>query len=150
MNNGCLEEQNDFFERPYKAMKSHPKPFFITSKVEDIPINKILVDCSATVNLMLHHILRRIGKYDADTKPHNMVLSNYEGKVGTTLGVIQVELTVGTVTRSTMFMIVETKANYNMLLGSEWIDGVGVVPSSMHQRITIWRPDSIMENVEAD
>lgn len=76
-----------------------------------------------------------------------MVLSNYEGKVGTILGVIQVELTVGTVTR---FMIMETKVNYNLLLGREWIHGVGVVPSSMHQRITIWHPDDIMENVEVD
>lgn len=79
-----------------------------------------------------------------------MVLSNYEGKVGTTLGVIQVELTVRIVPRSTMFMIVETKANYNLLLGREWIHGVGVIPSSMHQRIIIWRPDGIMENIEVD
>ncbi|XP_050916149.1 uncharacterized protein LOC127131264 [Lathyrus oleraceus] len=133
MNNGCVEEQNAFFERPDEAMKSHIKPLFITGKVEDVPINKILVDCSATVNLILHHMLRKIGKYDTDAKPYNMVLTNYEGKVGSTLGVIQVELTVGTVTRSIMFMIVETKANYNMLLGRECIHGVGVVPSSMHQ-----------------
>lgn len=137
INNGCMEEQNAFFEQPDTAMKSHLKPLFITRKVEDIPINKTFVDCGATVNLMPHHILRKIGKYDTDAKPHNMVLSNYEGKVGTTLGVIQVELTVGTITRSMMFMIVETKTNYNLLLGREWIHGVGVVPSFMHQRFTI-------------
>lgn len=73
------------------------------------------------MNLMSHHILRRIGKYDTDAKSHNMVLSNYEGKVGTTLRVIQVELIVGIVTRSTMFMIVEIKANYNLILGRGWI-----------------------------
>lgn len=60
------------------------------------------------------------------------MLTNYEGKIGSTLGAIEVELTVGTVTRSKMFMIVETKANYNMLLGREWIHGVGAVPSLMH------------------
>ena len=49
-----------------------------------------------------------------------------------------------------MFMIMETKANYNLLLGREWIHGVGVVPSSMHQRIIIWLPDGIVENIEAD
>ena len=109
-----------------------------------------MVDCGATVNLMSHHLLRKIGKYDADAKPHNMVLSNYEGKVGTTLGVIQVELTVGIVTRSMMFMIMETKANYNLLLGREWIHGIGVLPSSIHQRIIIWRPDGILENIDVD
>lgn len=150
MNNGCMEEQTAFFEQPDEAMKSHLKPFFSIGKVEDVPINKILVDCGATVNLMSHHILRKISKYDTDAKPHNMVLPNYEGKVGTTLEVIQVELTVGTVTKSTMFMIVETNSNYNLLLGREWIHGVGVVPSSMHQRITIWHPDGIVENVEPD
>lgn len=132
MNNVCVEEKNAFFERPNEAMRSHLKPLFITGKVEDVPINKILVDCGATVNLMPHRMLRKIGKYDTDAKPHNMVLTNYEGKVGSTLGVIQVELTVGTVTRFTMLMIVETKANYNLLLGMEWIHGVEVVPSSMH------------------
>lgn len=102
------------------------------------------------MNLIRHHMLKKIGKYDIDGKPHNMVLTNYEGKMGSTLGVIQVELTVGTVTRSTMFMIVETKANYNLLLGKEWIHGVRVVPSLMHQRIIIWRPDGIVENIVAD
>lgn len=82
-------------------------------------------------------MLRKIGKYDTDVKSHNMVLNNYDGKVGSSLGVIQVELIVGTVTRSTMFIIMETKANYNLLLGREWIHGVGFVPSSMYQRIII-------------
>lgn len=49
-----------------------------------------------------------------------------------------------------MFMIMETKANYNMLLRREWIHGVGVVSSSMHQRIIIWSPDSIVKNIGAD
>ncbi|XP_050902792.1 uncharacterized protein LOC127115248 [Lathyrus oleraceus] len=132
MNNDCVEEQNAFFERPSEAMKSHLKPLFITGKVEDVPVNKILVDCGANVNLMPHHMLRKIGKYDTDAKPHNMVLTNYEGKVGSTMGAIQVELTIGIVTRSIMFMIMETKANDNLLLGREWIHGVEVVPSSMH------------------
>lgn len=150
MNNGCVEEQNAFFERPDRAMQSHLKPLFIIGKIEGVPINKILVDYGATVNLMPHHMLRKLGKYDTDVKPRNMVLFNYEGKVGTTLGVILVELTVGTVTKSIMFMIVETKANYNLLLGREWIHGVGVVPSSMHQRIIIWRPNGIVKNIKAD
>lgn len=150
MNNGCVEEQNTFFERPNEEMKSHLKPLFITGKIEDVPINKILVDCGTTVNLMSHHMLRKIGKYDTNAKLHNMVLSNYERKVCTTLGVIKVQLTVGAVSRSTMFMIMETKANYNLLLGREWIHGVRVVPSSMHQRIIIWHPDDIVENIESD
>lgn len=102
------------------------------------------------MNLMSHYMQKRFGKDDTDTKPHNMVLSNYEGKVRTIMGVIQVGLTVGTITRLIMFMVISSKANYNMLLGREWIHGIGAVPSSMHQRATIWRRDRIVENIGKD
>lgn len=76
-------------------MRNHLKPLFIKGKVENMAINKILVDGGVTVNLILHTILKKIRKSYMDTKPCNMVLSNYEGKVGTTLGEIQVDLTIG-------------------------------------------------------
>lgn len=87
--------------------------------MENVRVNKILVDNGVVVNLMPHYMLKRIGKDDTGTKLHNMVLSNYEGKVGTTMGVIQVDLTVNTITSSTMFMARAPKANYNLLLGRE-------------------------------
>lgn len=86
--------------------------------------------------------------FDIDVKPHNTVLSNYEGNIGHTLGVIQVNLTVDSITRPTMFMVILEKEKYNSLLGREWIHGVTVVPSTMHQRLFIWREDGIVENIE--
>src|SRR4051812_16657937 len=47
-----------------------------------------------------------------------------------------------------MFMVIPAKANYNLLLGREWIHGVAAVPSTMHQRLTIWREDGIIKNIE--
>lgn len=149
MSNGYVKEQNAFFKRPDEAMKNHLKLIFIRGKVENVGINKILVNGRAIVNLMPHFMLKKVGKDKTDTKPHNMVMSNYEGKVGTTMGVIQVDLTICTITRLTMFMVIVSKANYNLLLDREWIHGVGVVPYLLHQRILIWRSDGIVENIEA-
>src|ERR1051325_2684051 len=36
MNNGAIEEQNAFFERPDQGMKNHLKPLFIRAKVEQV------------------------------------------------------------------------------------------------------------------
>src|SRR4051812_12185243 len=118
-------------------MRNHLKPLYIRAKIENMGINKVLVDGGAAVNLMPQYMLKRSGMFDTNIKPHNMVLSHYEGKVGHTLGVIQVNITVGSVTRPTMFMMILAKANHNLLLGREWIHGVAVVPSTMHQRLTI-------------
>jgi len=131
-------------------MKNHLKPLFIQTKVDEIGMNKVLVDSGAAVNLMPESLLKRIGKTDKDLKPHNVVLSNYEGKPDHSFGDLQVSLTVGTIVRTTLFLVVPSKANFNLLLGREWIHGIGDVPSSMHQRIPIWRDDGTIEDVEAD
>lgn len=132
MNNGCVEEQNAFFKRPDEGMRSHLKPLFIRGKIENTGVNKILVDGGTTVNLMAHFMLKRIGKFNTNLRPHNMVLSNYEGKIGHALGVIQVGFTVRSVTRPTLFMAIASKANYNLLLGHDWIYDIGAVPSLLH------------------
>ena len=47
-------------------------------------------------------------------------------------------------------MVIASKANYNLLLGHEWIHGIRAIPSTLHQRLSIWRQDGIVENIEAD
>jgi len=89
------------------------------------------------VNLLPHFLLKKIGLSESNLKPHNVVLCNYEGKSGSSFGVVEVNLVVRIVKRPTLFLVVESKANYNLLLGREWIHGVGVVPSTMHQRLSL-------------
>ena len=65
-----------FVERPDMAMRSHLKPLLVRAKVEETAINMVLVDYGATINIMPHHILKKIGKFDTDIRSHNMVLSD--------------------------------------------------------------------------
>jgi len=153
MNNGCVENQHDVFEKPEFPMDQHLKPLLIQAKINGvgiIGINKVFMDGGVTVNLLPQSILTKIGLCDTDSKPHNVVLTNYKGTSGHSLGAVEVGLVVGSVKRNTMFMVVPSKANFNALLGREWIHGVGAVPSTLHQRLSIWREDGLVENIEAD
>lgn len=98
---------------------NHLKPLFIRSKVKDTAANKILIDGEATVNLMPYFLLKKNGKYDTFLRPYNMVLSKYEGKNWHTLGVIQVKVTIGLITRPTVFIVITSRASYNLLLSNE-------------------------------
>jgi len=117
MNNGSVEDQHAFFERSVDSMKLHLKPLFIQAKINGVGVNKVLVDGGATVNLLPQSFLKKIGLFDSDLKPHNVVLTNYEGTTGNSLGAIEVDLVVGSISRTTMFMVVPSKANFNVLLG---------------------------------
>jgi hypothetical protein len=148
MNNGCVENQHAVFEKPDFPMMHHLKPLFIQAKTNGVGVNKVLVDGGASVNLLPQAFLSKIGLVDSDLKPHNVVLTNYEGTTGKSLGAVEVELIVGSVSRTTMFMVVPSKANFNVLLGREWMHGVG--PSTLHQRLAVWKDNGLVENIEGD
>jgi len=75
-------------------MKGHLKPLLIQAKVDEIRVNKVLADGGVVVSLMHQSQLKKIGKCGIYLKPHNIVLSNYEGKAGFLLGALQVNLTM--------------------------------------------------------
>jgi hypothetical protein len=149
MDNGCVEGEQTMFEKPDHHMKSHLKPLFIQAKMNDVGINKVLIDGGAALNLLPQFLLKK-SLSESDLKPHNVILSNYEGKSESSFGAVEVDLVVWTVKRSTLFLVVASKANYNLLLGREWIHGVGDVPSTMHQRLSLWKEDGVLENIKAD
>lgn len=150
MDNGVVKEQQTIFERPDASMMYNLKPLFIREKVDNIRINGVFIEGGAAVNLMPYSLLKKMWKFDTDLWPYNMVLLNYEGKTSYILGAIQVDLTVGTMTGPNLFMVILSKVNYNFLLGKEWIHGIGAIPSILHQKISIWRPDGIVKNIKED
>jgi len=78
-NDGSECNRKAVFEQPDDSMKNHLKPLFIKAKVDEIGVNKVLVENCVVVNLMPQSLLIRIGKTDKYLKPHNVILSNYEG-----------------------------------------------------------------------
>nr|KYP48747.1 Transposon Ty3-G Gag-Pol polyprotein [Cajanus cajan] len=131
-------------------MKGHLKPLLLTLMIEGHEVNKVLVDGGAAVNILPRTMLKRFGKSTADLKPHNILISDYAGKSSHPEGMILLDVQIGSVKRTTMFIVTPSKANFNVLLGREWIHGVGVVPSTIHQKIFFWNDDEGLEVLDAD
>nr|KYP55191.1 hypothetical protein KK1_001398 [Cajanus cajan] len=112
--------------------------------------NKVLVDGGAAGNILPRTMLKRFGKSTTDLKPHNMLISDYAGKSSHPKGMILLDVQIRSVKRTTMFIVTPSKANFNVLLGCEWIHGVGVVPSTIHQKIFFWNEDEGLEMLDAD
>ncbi|MCH79702.1 hypothetical protein A2U01_0000456 [Trifolium medium] len=140
-----------FFNKPTNQMRSHLKPLFIKAEVnEDFKVNKVLIDGGAVVNLMPESFLLKIDKSEKDLMDHNIVITDFNGNSAKSMGIIVVKLKVGSVTRSTVFIVVPSKANYNLLLGREWIHTVGAIPSTVHQAMVLWREDDYVEYIDVD
>ena len=117
--------------------------------VDGKPMNKMLVDGGASVNLMPYTTFRKLGKRPEDLMETNMMLKDFGGNASKTRGAINVELTIRSKTLLTTFFVIDGKGSYSLLLGRDWIHVNYCVPSTMHQCLIQWHGDDV-ELVHAD
>jgi hypothetical protein len=117
--------------------------------IDGQPVNKILVDTDAAVNIMPYSVLRRLGHSTGDLIKTNVTLSDFNGQTLEAQGILNVDLTVGSKTVPTTFFIVNSKCTYTVLLGRDWIHANCCIPSMMHQYLIRWDGDEV-ELVHAD
>ena len=137
------------FEKPDDDKRQHLKALFLKGFVDCKLVTKMLVDGGAAVNIMPYVMLRKLGKSQDDLMKTGMMLKDFEGVVSPALGVLCVDLTIGSKTLSTTFFVINGKGSYSLLLGRDWIHANCCIPSTMHQCLIQWVDDAV-EIVSAD
>jgi hypothetical protein len=137
------------FEEPREKNYKHLKALYLKGYINGHPVNKILVDTSAAVNIMPYLVLRRLGRSAEDLIKTNVALSDFNGQASKAQGVLHVDLTMGSKTIPTSFFIINSKSTYTVLLRRDWIHANCCIPSMMHQCLIQWDGDEV-EVVHAD
>jgi hypothetical protein len=137
------------FEKPREKNYKHLKAMYLKGYINGHPVNKILVDTSATVNIMPYSVLRLLGRSVEDLIKTNVALRDFNGQASEAQGFLNVDLTVGSKTVPTSFFIVNSKSTYTILLERDWIYANCCIPSTMHQCLIQWDGDEV-EVVHAD
>ena len=108
-------------EWPIEQTRKHLRPLHIKAHVNGQPVNKIIIDRGASVNLMPRLNFMQLGKQLKDFMPYNIVVIDFNGKVSALKEMVLVNLQRGTITRPTLFIIIPSRASYNLLLSQDWI-----------------------------
>jgi hypothetical protein len=137
------------FEKPREKNYKHLKALYLKGYINGHPINKMLVDTGAAVNIMPYSVLRRLGCSAEDLIKTNVTLSDFNGRASEAQGILNVDLTMGSKTVLTSFFIVSSKSTYTVLLGRDWIHANCCIPSMMHHCLIQWDGDEV-EVVHAD
>jgi hypothetical protein len=121
------------FEKPREKNYKHLKALYHKGYINGHPINKMLVDTGAAVNIMSYSVLRQLGRSTEDLNNTNITLSDFNGQASEAQGVLNVDLTMGSKTVPTSFLFVSSKSTCTVLLGRDWIHANCYIPSTMHQ-----------------
>jgi hypothetical protein len=121
------------FKKPREKNYKHLKALCLKGYINGHPVNKMLVDTGAAVNIMPYSVLRQLGRSAKDFIKTNVTLSDFNGQASEAQGVLNVDLTVGSKTVPTSFFIVSSKSTYTILLRRDWIHANCCIPSTMYQ-----------------
>jgi len=86
-------------------MSQHLKPLFIKVHMDGIPINRVLVDNGAAVNILPWGMLKKINKIEADLIRSDVLVSGFAG-------IIPVELKVGNKITNVVFFVVHIPSQW--------------------------------------
>ena len=131
-------------------MCQHLKPLYINAHIDGRPVNRVLVDNGAAINILPTSIHRKLLKIENDLIATDVSVSGFAGGATKTKGVIPIEVKVGSKIATVAFFVVNTDSTYNALLERDWIHSKWVVPSSLHQVLVFWKDDNNIEVVKVD
>jgi hypothetical protein len=73
-----LGAERAVFEKP-GDLKKHVKPLYVTWHLDGVPINRMLVDGGACVNIMPHVVFQKLGHKEEELMKTNMTFSGFTG-----------------------------------------------------------------------
>ena len=120
-------------EKPTVETTRHIRPLYVRAHFNDKPMSKVLVDNGSTVNVMPLRMLRALGRGIGDLIEIVVYMSAFIGEISKTLGVLPIDITMGSKAFLSAFFVINSTTNYNALLGRDWIHANWCVSSSLHQ-----------------
>jgi hypothetical protein len=131
------------FDKPQEKNYKHLKTMYLKGYINGHPVNKILVNTVAAVNIMPYSVLCRLGHSAEDLIKTNVTLSDFNGQASEAQDILNVDMTVGSKTVLTSFFIVSSKSTYTVLLRRDWIHANCCIPFMMHQCLIPWDGDEV-------
>ena len=134
--------QKVILEKPSVEMRRHIKFLYVRAHLNGRPVSKVLMDNGSVVIVMPLRMLRALGRSINDLIETKVVMSAFTGDTTYRYHHWQQNCTI------CLFVIYFT-ANYNILLGRDWIHANWCVSSSLYQFLLSWKGNEV-ELVQTD
>ncbi|XP_028086303.1 uncharacterized protein LOC114287219 [Camellia sinensis] len=120
----------------YEPPRVEKDPDHYAKTLQDCVKFKAFLDSGASINIMTRATLQQAGISEEHIVKQPIVNTGFGGEMRVTIGCVTVDLAVGEIRTATKFHIIDSEANYHIILGRTWMHRYGAVPSSYHQCVT--------------
>ena len=115
--------------------RGHNRALHVSVKCLDHIVALVLIDNGLSLNAMPKTTLDKVPFNASHLRPSSMVVWAFDGSCWDLRGEIDLPIQIGPYVCHITFQVMDINLAYNGLLGRSWILSVGVVPSTLHQRL---------------
>ncbi|XP_028215058.1 uncharacterized protein LOC114397144 [Glycine soja] len=130
--NNCLTFIDE--EIPIEG-RGHNRALHVSIKCLDHIMVKVLIDNGSSLNVMPNSTLDKLPFNASHLRSSSMVGRAFDGSREDIRGEIDLPIQIGPHTCQITFQVMDINPAYSSFLGRPWIHSVGVVPSTLHQRL---------------
>ena len=98
-----------------------------------------MVDGGSAINIMPKSTMNDLGITVDELSKSQMMVQDFILEGQHAIGMIRLELTMGDLSTTSIFHVINSKTSYKLLLGWRWLHEHGVVALSLHQCLKYYR-----------
>ncbi|XP_077252041.1 uncharacterized protein LOC143891332 [Tasmannia lanceolata] len=124
--------------------KDHTRPLKITLLCNQKKVSEVLVDNGSALNVCPLSTATTLGFGPEDFIPSEQGILAYDGTRRDVIGTLATEIVIGGETFDIEFQVLDIKTSFCLLLGRPWLHKVGVIPSTLHQKLKFIRNNRVI------
>ncbi|XP_077246192.1 uncharacterized protein LOC143886109 [Tasmannia lanceolata] len=124
--------------------RDHVRPLRITIICNKKRVPEVLIDNGSALNVCPLNTATTLGFEPTDFIPSEQGILAYDGTRRDVIGILATEIEIGGETFEVEFQVLDIKTSFFLLLGRPWLHKVGVIPSTLHQKLKFVRNNRVI------
>ena len=108
-------------------------------------MKRVMVDGGSAAEIMYPDLYKGLNLKLEDLTPYSSLLMSFDGKLVILKGMIRLPIQTGPEIVEVNFIVMETYSPCTAIVGRPWLHTLGIVASSLHQKVKFLSGDQVLE-----
>ena len=119
----------------------------VTLRIGGYDVKRVMVDQGSAAEIMYPDLYKGLGLKPEDLTTYRSPLVSFEGKMVVLKGQIRLPVQVRADVVEVYFIVVDAFSPYTAIMGRPWLHSLGVVSSTLHQKVKYPSGGQVLEIV---
>ena len=129
------------------TIQPHDDALVVTLRIGEYDVKRVMIDQDSAAKIMYPDLYKGLGLKPENLTTYGSPLVSFEGKMVVPKGQIRLPVQVGTDVIEVDFIVVDAFFPYTAIMGRPWLHTLGVVSSTLHQKVKYPSEDQMLEIV---